>query len=103
MAADCGRLRRVPSFEMALTRQEFDRQLQPLLDGWFAESSGDGWGMKRGACAVSIRCRPLAVRRIGMIQLPCLLVDIVFDGGGSEEDEVLFFRRFHCCFQRGGG
>ncbi len=92
----------MPRFEMALTRREFARQLQPLLDGWSVERLVDRWRMKQGAQVVEISCHLLPARRMGALELPRMAVEIDFSGCGKEE-EARFLLRFQRYFQRGGG
>jgi len=87
---------------MALTQHEFERQLQPLLDGWAVERLVDRWRMKQGAQVVDISCRFLPARRTGALELPRVAVEIDFSGCGKEE-EARFLLRFQRYFQRGGG
>ena len=44
--------------EMALTPAEFERQLQPVLDGWLVEVLADGWQLRQDACTIFICCKP---------------------------------------------
>lgn len=92
----------MPRFEMALTRCEFERQLQPILDGWVVECLDDCWRMKQGERVVEISCRCLPARRVGALELPRMAMEIDFDGCGKE-GEVRFLQCFHRHFQRGGG
>lgn len=87
---------------MALTWREFERQLQPILDGWIVEKLHDRWRMRRGTCEIEISCRHLPVHRMGTLELPRLAVEIDFNGCESDA-EAQFLQRFHRYFQRGGG
>jgi hypothetical protein len=87
---------------MALTRREFERQLQPLLDGWIVEVLCDVWYLRQNGRLIEISCRPLPTRRLGLLEMPSLAVDISFDGC-DKQDEAQFLQRFHRYFQRGGG
>lgn len=89
-------------FEMALTLVEFERQLQPLLDGWTVSILADGWLLQRESCTIRIRCQPLPVRHLGRLALPRLDVDLCFSG--CEKIQKAHFREsFARYFRRGGG
>jgi hypothetical protein len=88
--------------EMALTPAEFERQLQPVLDGWLVEALADGWQLRQDACAVSICCKPLPVRCLGLLEFPSLEVEFRFSGC-DEARQMQFLQRFERYFRRGGG
>lgn len=87
---------------MTLTLPEFARQLRPLLAGWTVDPLDEGWRLRQGARAVEIRCRSLAVFRLGALALPRLAVSISFAGSDAAQ-EAAFIADFMRCFRRGGG
>lgn len=89
-------------FEMALTLAEFERQLQPLLDGWTVSFLADGWLLRRESCTIRIRCQPLPVRHLGQLALPRLDVDLCFSAC-EKVQQAQFLECFQRYFRRGGG
>lgn len=89
-------------FEMALTLAEFERQLQPLLDGWAVSVQPDGWLLRRESCTIRIRCQPLRVRQLGRLALPRLDVDLCFSAC-EKVQQAQFLESFQRYFRRGGG
>lgn len=89
-------------FEMALTRAEFERQLQPLLDGWTVSFLADGWLLRRESCTIRILCQPLPVRHLGRLALPCLDVEL-YSSACEKVQQAQFFESFQRYFRRGGG
>jgi hypothetical protein len=87
---------------MSVSRFEFDRQLQPLLDGWTADRFSDRWVLRRSEQCVVISCKVLSPRRIGWLELQQTAIEIIFEAF-SKEEEALFLQRFWRYFQRGGG
>ena len=87
---------------MAISPSEFERQLQPLLEGWDVGRLPSGWRLADETRVVQIQLTQLPLRRIGLLELPCLGVKIDFEKC-SREDEARFLLRFQRYFQRGGG
>jgi len=87
---------------MSLTPSEFERQLQPLLEGWVVDRLPAGWRLSRPGQAVSLSCLGLPVVRAGVLELPRSEVVISFadDLSASEAAFVADFLRH---FGRGGG
>lgn len=90
------------SFEMTITQPDFERQLEPLGEGWIVDRNDSGWRFRQEKRGVTITCLPIAIRKIGWLELPRLAVEINFEEC-SKEDETRFLQRFQRCFQRGGG
>ena len=89
-------------FEMALTLAEFERQLQPVLDGWIVSFLADGWLLRRESCTIRIRCQPLPIRHLGRLVLPRLDVDLCFSDC-EKVRQAQFLECFQRYFRRGGG
>jgi hypothetical protein len=87
---------------MTITELDFERQLEPVGNGWIVDRSDFSWRFRQEMRVVTVTCQTLPIRKIGWLELPRLAVEIGFEKCNKEE-EARFLQRFHRCFQRGGG
>jgi hypothetical protein len=88
--------------EMACTREDLARWLPGVSAGVPARRDGDDVILPVGGGEVRIGAEERALRRVGHLSLPVLLVRFRFDGVDDGAREA-FLARFDLFTRRGGG
>jgi len=89
--------------EMGCTEGEWRRWL-PRAVGGHALTLGPGSArVAIDGGTLSLSWRPLAPRRIALLELPRLALAFRFDAGVGDAARQRFMRYFDLCLQRGGG
>jgi hypothetical protein len=89
---------------MALSPEEFAHTLPTAMRDWPVTGGPSSWRVDdpSGRRIATIHTEPLADRRLGVLSLPVLAVEIeLVDAPPDRVTE--FLRRFDCGFHRGGG
>ena len=88
---------------MALTPEQFFRDIGRALRGLDYRIDGDRVIAGDGASRVTIDTRPLPARRLGgLLSMPRTEISISFHGYGEREQNA-FLEAFDRAFHRGGG
>ena len=101
--ADAGLPRRV-ELEMGYSLDEFDRVLPLAMRDWRVDGGDGQWQVRTtdGADVARIAVQPQAPRRMGMLELPVLMVSLDLSAA-DERRAGEFMHRFERGFHRGGG